>query len=68
MVMIDGGSPEYYSRTDLNTPEWMMDWSRFLVKTGIARTLLQSDRMMASLVIDPNLVTEPMKKPSRYPR
>ncbi|OMF12143.1 hypothetical protein BK131_19265 [Paenibacillus amylolyticus] len=62
MVMIDGGSPEYYSRAEMDIPEWMMDWSRFLVKTGIARTLLQSDRMMASLVIDPKLVTEPMKK------
>ncbi|PQP85081.1 alpha/beta hydrolase [Paenibacillus sp. PCH8] len=62
MVMIDGGSPEYYSRADLDTPEWMIESSRFLVKTGIARTLLHSDRMMASLVIDPDLVTEPMKK------
>ncbi|MFS0871909.1 alpha/beta fold hydrolase [Paenibacillus xylanilyticus] len=62
MVMIDGGSPEYYSTVEMDTPEWYFDSARFLVKTGIARTLLHSDRMMATLVIDPELVAERMKK------
>ncbi|MHA7582335.1 alpha/beta hydrolase [Paenibacillus vandeheii] len=62
MVMIDGGSPEYYSTVKMDTPEWYFDSIRFLVKTGVARTMLHSDRMMASLVIDPDLVTESMKK------
>ncbi|KAJ3198049.1 hypothetical protein HK101_009479 [Irineochytrium annulatum] len=58
MVMIDGGSPEYYSTVEMDTPEWYFASARFLVKTGVARTLLHSDRMMATLVIDPNGVTE----------
>ncbi|MBE7684144.1 alpha/beta fold hydrolase [Paenibacillus sp. P13VS] len=62
IVMIDGGSPEYYSTVEVETPDWYFDSARFLVKTGIARTLLHSDRMMATLVIDPDLVAEPMKK------
>ncbi|WP_440111579.1 alpha/beta fold hydrolase [Paenibacillus sp. QZ-Y1] len=62
MIMIDGGSPEYYSTVEMGKSEWYFDSARFLVKTGIARTLLHSDRMMASLVIDPDQVTEPMKK------
>ncbi|WP_091013506.1 MULTISPECIES: alpha/beta hydrolase [Paenibacillus] len=62
MVMIDGGSPEYYSTVEMDTPEWYFTSVRFLVKTGIARTLLHSDQMMATLVIDPELVSAPMKK------
>ncbi|MGN7414014.1 alpha/beta fold hydrolase [Paenibacillus sp. SAF-068] len=62
MVMIDGGSPEYYSTVEMDTPEWYFASARFLVKTGVARTLLHSDRMMATLVIDPKLVSTPMKK------
>ncbi|MEC0124545.1 alpha/beta fold hydrolase [Paenibacillus pabuli] len=62
MVMIDGGSPEYYSSVEMEPREWYFDAARFLVKTGILRTLLHSDRITESLVIDPELVTESMRK------
>ncbi|CAI6016676.1 Putative aminoacrylate hydrolase RutD [Paenibacillus sp. JJ-100] len=62
MVIIDGGSPEYYSTVGMDAPEWYFNSVRFLVKTGIARTVLHSDRMMEKLVIDPELVSESMKK------
>jgi len=62
MVMIDGGSPEYYSTVDVEPSDWYFDSARFLVKTGIVRTLLHSDRITESLVVDPDLVTESMRK------
>jgi len=62
MVMIDGGSPEYYSTVAKEQSDWYFDSARLLVKTGIVRTLLHSDRITESLVVNPDLVTESMRK------
>lgn len=62
IVMIDGGSPNYYCSEEMEMPEWYFDSARALIKTGVVRALLHSDKMTSQWVIDPDSVTEPMRK------